>query len=114
MSMRWENNLDLDRLITRLDEVEPEALAQGMEHIRGIASERTPIETGRLVGSATVHVEPELHRAALSFEGPYARYQEFTLTLRHEHGQALYETTALIDGKDDALGIVARTIKDGL
>lgn len=110
--MRFEIDLDFERLKTAPEEIAPEALAEGMEHIRGVAVERTPVETGRLVGSATVHVQGD--EASLSYEGPYARYQEFRLDLHHEHGQALYLTSAVREEAHTAVEIVTKRIRDAL
>jgi hypothetical protein len=112
LSMR--NNIDLSHIDSAaLDRVLPIALARGVEHLRGVAVERAPIETGHLRASASPHVESG-DRASLTFPGPYARYQEFTLDLRHEQGQALYLTSTMISERGTALGIVAQTLKTEL
>lgn len=98
----------LDALDERFAAATPEALGQGMEHIRGTAAELTPVETGRLVGSATVHVEGD--EASVTYDGPYARYQHERLDLRHEHGQAKYLEQPVRTEADTALGIVARRL----
>jgi hypothetical protein len=113
MSLRIDlSGLNLDELVHRVDEIEPEALAEGMEHIRGVSDERTPVETGRLVGSSAVHVEGD--EASLTYDGPYARYQHERLDLHHEHGQAKFEESALADEGETAAGIVGRRILGAL
>lgn len=104
-----QGSFDLAKLKHRKDEVRPEALLAGMEHIRGIAAPRTPVETGHLVGSAEVKLVDD-HTAGLEYPGPYARYQEKTLDLRHETGQALYLESSINDGSQDALTIVGKAI----
>lgn len=113
MSLRMEGRFDLAKIKHRKNEVRGEALLAGMELIRGIAAERTPIETGHLVGSAEVYLTDD-HTAALKYPGPYARYQHYELQLRHETGQALYEESAINDGAHDALRVVGKMIKDAL
>lgn len=106
------SGLDFDALDRRLDEATPEALALGMEHIRQVSDERTPVETGRLVGSSQVHVDGD--QASLSYAGPYARYQHERLDLHHEHGQAKFEESALMDEGGNALQIVARQLRQAI
>lgn len=110
--MNFDINIDFDHLKHAPEEVTPEALGEAMEHIRGVAAERTPVETGRLVGSAAVHVDGD--EASLSYEGPYARYQEFGLDLHHEHGQALYLTSSVKDEAHTAVDILARHVGEAL
>jgi len=112
VSLRFSINLDLDALDHRVEAAIPEALAMGMEHIREVAAPLTPIETGRLVGSAEVSVDGD--RAALTWAGPYARYQNERLDLRHEHGQAKFADTALLTGGPKAVEIVGEQIKRAL
>ncbi|HVW81302.1 MAG TPA: HK97 gp10 family phage protein [Mycobacteriales bacterium] len=85
----------------------PEALAQAAEHISGVAAEQTPVETGRLAGSAAVHIEGD-DTAAISYDGPYARYQHERLDLRHEHGNAKFLEKPMLSEKEKALQILAR------
>lgn len=109
------SGLDLDKLLTRVREVMPEALAEGAEHVRVKAVELAPVETGHLVGTATVDVDAERNQAAITFDGPYARYQHERLDLRHPTGgQAKYLEQPLRTEKDAALGVVAKRIKDAL
>lgn len=112
MSMRWDVNLDLGRVRRAPEQVQDEALAQAMEHIRQVAVSLTPVETGRLAGSAAVHVEG--NEASISFEGPYARYQHERLDLHHEHGQAKYLEQPMRTEKDKALGIITQRVRRDL
>lgn len=114
MSIRFEKHIDLGKLKTSIRKATPEALAAGMEHIRAIAAPRTPIETGRLVGSASVHIDAARKRAGLTYTGPYARYQEYVLHLRHQTGQALYLTTSISDGAGDAIKTMGKHLGDAL
>jgi hypothetical protein len=106
------SGLDLSRLLAGVDAAAPAALGEAMEHIHQVSAELTPVETGRLVGSGTVHVEGDT--ASLSYEGPYARYQHYRLDLHHEHGQALYLEQPLATEADKALGILANRIQEAI
>lgn len=112
MSIRYEMHLDLSALKAKAAAVAPEALGEGMEHIRSVSAPLVPVETGRLVGSADVQVDGD--QASLSYEGPYARYQHERLDLRHEHGQAKYLEQPLHTEADKALEIVAKRIEESL
>lgn len=102
----------IGRLIPAVEEATPRAVGLAMEHILGVADELTPIESGRLVGSGTVHVDGDT--ASITYDGPYARRQHEELDYRHEHGQAKYLEQPLHTEKDTALGIAAHVIKEGL
>jgi hypothetical protein len=106
------SGLDLERLITRVDAATPAAVGLGMEHIHQVSAELVPVETGRLVGSGAVHVDGDT--AALTYDGPYARYQHERLDLHHEHGQAKFLEQPVTTEQDTALAIVARRLKEAL
>lgn len=108
MSMRVETHLAIDAHLGDLEEATPEALVAGMEVIRAIAAPYTPVETGRLVGSASIAVDGD--DATLSYDGPYARYQHERLDLRHETGRAKYLELATIEGKDEAVRVVGERL----
>lgn len=117
MSLRIEKHLDLSSLKHRVTEVTDEALTQGAEVIRAVAVSRTPVETGRLAGSAAVTIEDVDgdKAAAITYDGPYARYQHEGLDLRHEHGgQAKFLESAMADEADNALKVIARNIEAAL
>jgi hypothetical protein len=95
----------------RIEEAAPEALTQAAEHIRGVSVENTPVETGRLAGSAAVHIEGD-DTAAITYDGPYARYQHERLDLHHEHGTAKFLEKAVLSEKDKALAILARHLRE--
>lgn len=114
MGLRIESTLDLSKLKTRKDAIKPDALARAGEHIRGVAVERTPVETGHLAGSAEVKVDIENSRVGVEYPGPYARYQHEELQLHHETGQAKYLESTLVDETSTALGILADSIKGAI
>lgn len=108
MSMRVETHLAIDAHLADLEAAQPEALVAGMEVIRAISVPGTPVETGRLAGSASISVDG--NEATLSYDGPYARYQHERLDLRHETGRAKYLELATIEGKDDAVKVIGQIL----
>jgi hypothetical protein len=112
MGIEFEFHLDLDRLIRAEEAATPEAIAKGLEHIRGVAVERTPVDTGNLAGSAAVHVDGS--EGSITYDGPYARYQHERLDLRHETGQAKFLESSLMEEGGKAFEIIATDIKRAL
>jgi hypothetical protein len=99
----------LDGLDSRITAALTPALAKAMEHVRGVAVELTPVESGNLRGSAGVTVEGL--EAQLLFPGPYARYQHYGLDFRHPMGgQALYLEQPMITEAPKAFKIIADEI----
>lgn len=105
--------LDFDGVIGRLRAAGDGAVLLGAEALKGKAQERTPVETGNLRGSADARPAGPM-RAEVYYPGPYARYQHFGLDFRHEEGQALYLETAVVADSDEALAVIARTLKGAL
>jgi hypothetical protein len=85
----------------------PAASFKAMEHLRGVAVERTPLETGDLRAGA--HTTSGPHGAEVTYEGPYARYQEYEL-LRHEVGQRLYLTSSVLSETPKVLEILTEEL----
>lgn len=112
MGMRWENRLDLRGLSVDVDAVAPAAIAAGLEHIRTTSAPLVPIETGRLVGSAEVHVDGD--HGSITYAGPYARYQHERLDLHHAHGQAKFLEQPMHTEAETVLKIVADKLKEAL
>lgn len=110
MSMRIEVHLNVDGLLADLEANQPEALAAAMEVVRANAVANTPVETGRLAGSAAVTVDGD--DATITYDGPYARYQHERLDLRHETGRAKYLELAVIEEKDNAVKVLAQRLTD--
>ncbi|WP_051422913.1 HK97 gp10 family phage protein [Arthrobacter sp. MA-N2] len=102
----------IDDVVARVEEAVPAAAFKAMEHVREVAVSRTPIETGNLRGSA--ETKPEPNGARVYFPGPYARYQEFELGLRHEQGQALYLTSTIISEEQKVLEIVDEELRKAM
>ncbi|NUO58995.1 MAG: HK97 gp10 family phage protein [Hamadaea sp.] len=116
MTLRIEKKIDLSRLSGDIAAVTPEAVVRAGEHIRGVAVSRTPVETGRLAGSAAVHLDHQDGdaTASITYDGPYARYQHERLDLRHETGQAKFLESALLSEADTALDMIATDLRRAL
>ncbi|SOD72722.1 bacteriophage HK97-gp10 putative tail-component [Jatrophihabitans sp. GAS493] len=112
MSIRFESHLNFAALKGRVDAALPEALDRAGERIRAVAAERTPVDTGHLVGSAEVTVSTD--EVAITYPGPYARYQHERLDLHHETGQAKFLESAINDEGPAALDDIAGTVRDAL
>lgn len=78
----------LDALTARIRAATPQAAFVAMEYLRGVTVEKTPRESGNLRDGA--HVDKTATGATLTYEGPYARNQHYSLNFRHAVGQALY------------------------
>ena len=100
----------LDGLEDRLIAATTIALARGMEHVRGVAAPLTPIQSGHLVGSASVTVKGLV--AELTYPGPYARNQHYSLDFKHEHGQALYLEQPMITEAEKVIKIMSDTLSE--
>jgi len=83
----------LDQITEAVIAAIPAASFKAMEHVHGVAVERTPIESGNLRGESYVEATPD--GANVVYPGPYARYQEYEI-LRHEVGQRLYLTSTIL------------------
>lgn len=95
----------LDALDERISALTTKALARAMEHVRAVAAALTPVETGRLVGSASVTAVGL--EARLLYPGPYARNQHYSLDFKHTHGQALYLEQPMITEAPYVFKIIA-------
>lgn len=101
-------SVHLDKITDAVREAIPAASFKAMEHLREVAVERTPIETGDLRASAETKTTPE--GADVYYPGPYARYQEFEL-LRHETGQRLYLTSSVLSETPKVIEILAEELR---
>lgn len=98
----------LEALDSQITELTPVAVGRGMEHIRTVAAELTPVRDGILVGGAGVTVHGD--EARLTYQGPYARAQHYRLDYRHTHGQALYLEQPLRTEAGKVFDIIADTL----
>jgi len=111
-----EWNIDLsgiDEITARIEEAAPFAVVRAAQHVRGVAAELTPKQSGHLVDSADVTAIDD-HTARVYYPGPYARYQHYELQLKHEHGQALYLEQPIVTEADACTQIMADTIREAM
>ena len=95
----------LDDLDARLVSAEPIAVGAAAEHVRGVSAGLTPVRDGFLVGSGGVTVEG--NEAKVTYAGPYARNQHYSLDFRHTKGQALYLEQPMITETEKCMQIMA-------
>ena len=98
----------LEALDDQIQELTPIAVGRGMEHVRTVAAELTPVRDGYLVGSAGVTVHGD--EARLTYEGPYARRQHYELDWHHTKGQALYLEQPMRTEAGTVIDIIAETL----
>lgn len=105
---------DLYRIADEVRAASPQACSQAMEHVKTVAVEKAPEETGDLRGSA--EVKPHDDGSEVYFPGPYARYQEYGVSrftgkpLRHEVGQSFYLVTSIVQEAPKVFGILAEEL----
>lgn len=102
-------SIHLDEVTDAVMDAIPAATFKAMEHLREVAVNKTPLESGELRSSAAV--EPIPNGARVYFAGPYARYQHYVLDLRHEVGQALYLEQPMVQETQRILEIVATELR---
>lgn len=86
-------------------------LLQGAEHIRGVAVNRTPIDTGDLRNSATAQVDEGALTGAVSYDTPYAVRQHEGLGFYHFTGQSKFLETAANEEIDTARALLAAQLR---
>ena len=106
----------LDGIVTDVEGALPFTVARAAEHVRAVAAQRAPIREGHLRASAGISVGIAGRNVGIvTFPGPYARYQEYTLDLHHpQGGQALYLTSTMVTERDACLQIMADTIREAM
>jgi hypothetical protein len=114
VSLDWEINLDFDGLNERVEAAFPQALAAGLEVVKQVTTPLVPVRSGHLVGSPSITAAGDT--GAITYPGPYARYQEYGVFYRHgrvgrplshTHGQSFYLTTGLVQATPQAIEAVA-------
>lgn len=100
-------SVHLDQITDDVIAAIPAASFKAMEHLREVSVERTPIDSGDLRTSAHTDATPE--GANVTFEGPYARYQEYEI-LRHDVGQRLYLTSSVLSETPKVIEILTQEL----
>lgn len=109
----------LDEITQNVVDAIPGAAFKAMEHVRGVAVSKTPIETGNLRAEASTVNTVEGRGAAVYYPGPYARYQEYGVSesgkeLRHEVGQSFFLVTSILQETPAVLEIVATELRKAI
>lgn len=107
----------LDEITDKVIAAIPGAAFKAMEHVRGVAVSKTPIETGNLRSEAST--VPTDDGARVYYPGPYSRYQEFGVShtgkeLRHEVGQSFFLVTSILQETPAVLEIVATELRKAI
>lgn len=101
-------SIHLDEITDAVLEAIPKASFKAMEHLRQVAVERTPMESGNLRAEASTIPNP--NGASVYYPGPYSRYQHYEI-LRHEVGQRLYLEVSVISETPKVLEILAQELR---
>ena len=103
----------MDDVAASLEAALPEAAFKAMTHISIVTTPKVPLETGNLAGSGSVtYTGPA--SARVYYPGPYAKAQEYGLDFHHEHGQAMFLSTTMLQEKDRALEVAAQVLRDAI
>jgi len=102
-------SVHLDQITDAVIAAIPAASFKAMEHVREVAVNRTPLETGNLREEAATTSSPD--GAEVTYPGPYARYQEYEI-LRHEVGQRLYLTSTILSEAPKVIEILASELRE--
>ncbi|UFS59474.1 minor capsid protein [Subtercola endophyticus] len=121
MSIEWEINVDFDGARKAMADALPIAVGRALEHIRAVSAPLVPVESGHLVGSASIVVNGE--DGTITYPGPYALYQHEGVyyrhgrtgaPLRHTHGQSFFLQQPMVTEKDAVIQIIADTVNEAL
>lgn len=101
-------SVELERITEAVVAAIPAAAAKAMAHLHQVAVDRTPLQDGNLRGWSYVESVPG--GANVVYPGPYARYQHYEI-LRHEVGQRLYLSSAVLSETPKVLEILATELR---
>lgn len=111
MGLRFESHLNFDAYEARILGVLPDAIDDGLTHIKDKAVELVPKESEHLAGTATVYASDG--GGSIRFDGPYARYIHEGLEFHHPHGgQAKFLEEPLTTEGPTALRIIAARVRE--
>jgi len=102
-------SIHLDQITEAVIAAIPEATFKAMEHLREVAVNRTPLETGDLRAGASTVNSIDKKGSSVYYPGPYARYQHYEI-LRHEVGQRLYLESAVISETPKIIEILTQEL----
>lgn len=101
-----------DQIIQAVTDASKSGVRLAAEHLRQVAVQRTPLETGALRNSAKVTADGT--KAAVSYNTKYAAKQHEELGYAHKDGQAKYLESATISEKQAMAEIIAQQIRGAL
>ena len=104
-------SVHLDQITDAVIAAIPAAAFKAMEHVRGVAVERTPLESGDLRAGAHTDATPE--GANVVYDSVYSRYQEYEI-LRHEVGQRLYLTSSILSEAPKVIEILTEELSKAI
>lgn len=109
----------LDEITQNVVDAIPGAAFKAMEHVRGVAVSKTPVESGHLAEEASTVNVVDGRGAAVYYPGPYARLQEYGVStsgkeLRHEVGQSFFLVTSILQETPAVLEIVANELRKAI
>jgi hypothetical protein len=102
-------SIRLDQITEAVIAAIPAATFKAMEHVRQVAVNRTPIETGNLRTEAST--QPTPNGANVVYPGPYARYQHYELLHHERGGERLYLSKTVAEETPKVLEIVANELR---
>ena len=106
---------NLGKLAGRSDKLVNSALLEGAQLVLTDSDARVPFRDGYLQNSGRVSVDAANHRAAISYDMPYAVRQHEDQTLRHRNGREAKYLERAIDAKAaDLRALFARRLGGGL
>ena len=109
MTLTWNG----DEILGSLDDGANRGLKLGGEVILARSNQLVPHETGDLMRSGEVTVDPG--RVAVSYDRPYAVRQHEDMSAQHDEGRkAKYLEDAVHESVDTVLALVARELRGEL
>lgn len=126
MSIKYEGSFDFSGLEARLAAALPDALRGGAEVIGALSDDKVPVlvdlkkaddqdraDPGELKRSRYVLVEGT-EDAVIGYSDDNAKRQHEELSYHHDVGQAKFLESAMVEGKDEALQVIADKIRERL
>jgi hypothetical protein len=101
-------SIHLDKVTDAVLAAIPAASFKAMEHLRQVAVERTPIESGDLRTSASTNPTPD--GADVYYPGPYARYQHYEFLNHERGGERLYLSSSVLSETPKVLEILTQEL----
>ena len=113
MTMTWDNNLDLDGVMAKVRN-DLDAVGDGAQVILKRSDELVPKESGDLASSGRVNKDRGgLNTVAVTYDGPYARYQHENIEFKHpQGGSAKFLELAMLEKGEAAINKAGESLWD--